>query len=169
MRFGRLGRLELEREPKLLGGGGLCTYKISDTSVAKFGWQYEFNPKLAAKIVRREFELLEDLYDNDVCVPKPLGVFNFSLRMTGKTFKRTRLAMVMEYVKGDLFGHIFRSCPINYYEGSAAEMRDIELEKARALGYIPSYDAMVNAILTPEGRVFLIDFSGWRMKDGKSV
>jgi hypothetical protein len=138
-------------------------------TIVKFEWKklkkgvLSRNPRYVdtnPKRIQHEHDICKFLYDNDVNVPEPLGVFNFSA-FDKKWIKfpyrnRNFPGFVMEHIKG-----------VNYWDGDilTGTMERIEkahkeeLKKVRSLGISDNDLDLDNTIWVPEKeKLYLIDF-----------
>lgn len=132
---------------------GSCSevYKLTDDYVVKIG-----------RSVNHEYLIAKGLYNADVSVPKPIGVFDVKVNPS-KNYKGGIKAkgFVMEFVHDDKENlEISKRCEI--------EQRFVqELKKCRKLGFVPSdiewYGLSRHNVLydKKQDKLYLIDFELW--------
>ena len=127
-------------------------FKISDGLVAKVLNARAYNSNCIREILEKEFETANDLYANGVRIPRPRGIFDLNLFKDGIKYP----CFVMQYIHGVDIEKL-----VGLEREFAIKKQKKELEKAINLGYEPCDTDASNAILS-RGRVYLIDFIGWR-------
>lgn len=159
-----------------LGCGGPL-YKINEKpkfeggQIAKFAWANtatleSWYTRISTKPgrIQHEHDICKYLYDNDINVPEPFGVFKFKIfndkwRKFG-IFPRRFPAFVMQYINGTSTGP--EDCP-EETQRAIDQAFSVELEKVKALDVIPSDHRLGNAIWVPEEKkLYLLDFEQWR-------
>ena len=103
-----------------------------------------------------EYEIQKELYESGISVPKPFGVYSIKNTEDSNYYP----GFIMRYIPGKNLWEL----PISFRE-KIYGLRDLELNKARDLGFKPGRDIKYNFIWVPEEeKVYLIDFNFWRKK-----
>ncbi len=161
------------KEKNLINGdfGGafnkVCSISDNKNSlVGKFMRINSYHSKISKKsedasILNYEYEIHNELYENDVRVAKPENVFLVNkerfLNPFGKIYFPGLVMQDLGRLTLDKLGGNVKK--------KAQEMIDIELKKAIELGFIPFHDSRNegNSIWFEE-QVYLIDFTFWKRK-----
>lgn len=167
MKFPRLDIKPEDMSPIGRGSGG-PVYHIGDNKVAKFEWDTGFFGPISSKgkQIQREYEIARELYEGGVSVPEPFGVFSLPQPkevdwgiLPGWMGLNRYPAFVMRYIDNMRFKNWGA---INVWD-RMERLRNVELEKARALGFIPADCDLCNVLLDNDmSHVYLIDFTHWR-------
>jgi len=148
-------------------------YKISEDKLAKFAWAKtdsweRWYTLVSAKPrrVQHEHDICRYLYDNDVNVPEPIGVFKFkSFDWEWNPFLRFP-AFVMKYIAGGVSA-MPRYCDTEK-QGAIDKAYREELEKVKDLDVVPGDLDLENVLWVPkEKKLYLLDFGKW-MFEGES-
>ena len=159
--------------PKFIGEGcNAKVYAISDEFVIKI-------PRVSPSYVipkvddfflgpiveelEAEFEIQRQLYEGDISVPKPEGIFACTFPIFGFIpSRRRRVGLVMERLYG-VNGGVNSSLTI-VERVSIYKRMGAELEKAMALGFEYGDACLHNCMYSKElDKLWLIDFSHWEL------
>jgi hypothetical protein len=142
-------------ERRIGEGSTSSVYILSRDHVAKVLTLRRLTTSEQQERLRREYERLKELYDAQISVPKPEGVFDivtegYVQRLFGYL---ERPGLVMERIHG---------VDASKVKGDSKEIvRDLyqqEMEKIRQLGFRPE-GGLHNAIYDPKkGKIFIVDF-----------
>ncbi len=143
-------------------------YRLDGQSCVKVGKRID---KSDARKLLREAEIAENLYHGGVSVPRPLGIFRFSVSsfealpspLNAETFL---LGFVQEFIEGSFY----RNLPKDFCEEAKRKYAE-EMDKVKALGFIRSPDSPYNSrnVLYQFNansleRAVLLDFEFWGIR-----
>ena len=140
-------------------------YQIANMYVAKFYFK-KIN-SLEIKILedittitflQHENEIAQILYQNNISVPKPKGIFNIPLKFSFTKKSKSYPGFVMEYIKGRNIAKL-----TDLERWPLLKIMEKELKKVRALGIDPvDSDYYGNCLWNPiKKKIYLIDFKEW--------
>ncbi len=156
------------------GADGLL-YKLGEDKVAKFqyaregwkSWFWKISP--AGERIRKEHEIARKLYEQDISVPKPYGIFNLKQPNDDeKDWAPLGLpckypAFVMEYINGSIPHPKYLSYAV---QRKIDELVQIERKKVNDLHLFKPEDAdgWENTLWCPsQEKIYLIDFTQWEI------
>ncbi len=154
---------DVDRKIRLVNSGSYSSvYLISKklNLVAKI--LFDHPERSSIDQLEKEYFIQQELYDGNISVPKPEGVFvlrDVAIPNFHNLLHPALPALVMEYVSGKEFGNL--SLKEHYL---AETLHAQELAKARELGFITPLDHNPgqNCLYRlEEGRVILFDFGNW--------
>ncbi len=151
--YPRLENEDFFHLPLGMGGhGSVFTVRREDDLVGKvFPREYEW-------MAEHEYNIASTLYSNGVSVPKPEGVYTLSL-WGGLLHKP---AFVMERIRAPKLSRIFSKWIDNSRRKELNQKLDLELDKARDLGFLLKDTGAYNAFYSKEeDRIILFDFARW--------
>ena len=133
--------------------GSVHTVQRQDGLVAKV-----YSPK-NNWLAEHEYDIANRLYWGGVSVPRPKGVYTVSF--WGGLLQKP--AFVMERIHAPRLDHLLKK-EMDYSQRKAlVEKLDVEVNKARDLGFFPGDATPFNAFYSvAEDRIILFDFSHWR-------
>ena len=137
-----------------LGNGNLVKIPksfdpISDIEVlVNFPYHYD--------LLKDEFLIAKDLYENEINVPFPNGVFNMRDMSTGEIYPGFSMQNLSWTIP-------LENLKIENYD-QIKSLRDVQIKKSRELGYIPIDSSRpLNSLWDPiNNKVYLIDFEFWK-------
>ncbi len=129
-----------------------CVYRLPNGHAAKVphqGTEYD--------ICFTELPINRMLYDDGFPVPKVYDFKDVNIDGVG-----TKRALVREFVEGKKISDI----DDNDMQESCYEEYERILDSTIARGFVPGDRASCNGIVTPDGRIVLIDFAEWGYRGG---
>lgn len=141
------------------GGGFGAVFQLSPNVCGKIIYVGKTKRNLAIKRLSGELDILKVLYEGNVAVPKPFGVYDVDFNLD-ESDNPIRPALVMEFFNGVRAGSTYNPRLSDRIQKRAR----IELEKARKLGICEGSDWNNgnNVLYNPESdRICLVDFGLW--------
>mgnify|MGYP006283704853 CR=1 FL=1 len=172
--------METLREEQIhANGNGSVIYNLGDGKAAKVLRYHGKRPDLANAQLRKEFQMAREVFDAGISCPKMYDLKNFNV-FPSKIFYDfpdmgiQRPGIVMQFIDGRRLRDVIEELLSDIDEVGTAELEKHheladkyweEVERARNLGFSPSDAKFENALLTPDERIFLVDFECWRHRD----
>jgi len=136
----------------------VCKHRDFAIKISKKDLDKSFYSTYEISSMQNEYEVATFLYENEIAIPKPWGLFNINFRISPETIIKVP-SFIMEYISGTRVDELSR---VEVKYNKLEEKANKEIERIRKLGVKLNDFGTVNRTWSlKRKKVYFIDFTGW--------